>query len=246
MKMDNSVALNAIELKAIRQKLGFPVKDFSALNEVSVEPRTVRYWEADERKIPLGISPIIKKMMEEYEKSFKPILTQDVMVWGYENGEPPVLPSYPEFEAFKQATGNDNLNVWHMWQKATASLFMEGLVQSLTANSVIPAEFVVWKVLSGEQSSEQVAQDDANKRLKIWYVHQVPCQPYEQFVDSIADAKLVLNSIYNLTLNLGDNRIIPDYSNAGGLNIYADADGSGERDWYEWEDFEARDINNDD
>ena len=244
--MKDGVALNSVELKALRLKLGATVKDFSSLADVSVDPRTIRYWEANERTIPLGISPVIKSFVTEYKQSFKPILTQDVMVWGYEKGEPPILPSFSEFEDFKTATGCDSLDIWRMWQQAVASLFLEGLVESLTSDCIIPAEFVIWKVLSGEQTLKQAAQDDANKRLKIWYVHQVPSQPYEQFVDNISEARLALNSIYNLMLNLSDNRIIPDYSNAGGLNIYADADGTGKRDWYEWEDFEARDINDSD
>lgn len=243
--MKDGISLNAIELKTLRQKLGIPVKEFSALNDVAVEPRSVRYWESDKRKIPLNISSMIHNMVDEYTNSFKPILTQDVMVWGYEKGEAPTMPSYLEFDDFKQATSCDNVGTWYMYQQAIASLFMEGFVGGLTSNEVIPAEFVIWKVLREEQTCEQVAQDDANKRLKIWYVHQAPCKPYEQFVNSASDARLVLNSIYNLTLSLSDNKIIPDYSNAGGLVIYADADGSGKRDWYEWEDFEARDINDD-
>lgn len=67
-------------------------------------------------------------------------------------------------------------------------------------------------------------------RFKIWYCHQVPSKSYEREVSDPAVGQLILDNIYEVILFAFDNRMIPDYDNAGGI-VYLDEDG-------EWTDYD--------
>ena len=54
-------------------------------------------------------------------------------------------------------------------------------------------------------------------KFKIWYVHQIPGKAYTQEVSSPEDGQMILDAIYQVALYQYENRMIPDYANAGGI-----------------------------
>lgn len=56
------------------------------------------------------------------------------------------------------------------------------------------------------------------KKLQVWWIPQVPMKPFTVDVESVAQAKFLLNVLADYDLFQFENRIKPDYSNAGGLN----------------------------
>lgn len=68
-------------------------------------------------------------------------------------------------------------------------------------------------------------------QFKIWYIHQVPSEPFERDVPDAATGQLILDTIYALALFQFEHNMIPDYANTGGV-VYLDEDG-------EWSDYDA-------
>jgi hypothetical protein len=66
--------------------------------------------------------------------------------------------------------------------------------------------------------------------LRVWWIPQIPMKPYHVEVRTIREAKLVLDALAHYDLFQFKNRIKPDYSNAGGLEVFHGGD------WEEWED----------
>lgn len=81
--------------------------------------------------------------------------------------------------------------------------------------------------------------------LKVWYVPQVPMQPYERILPhhdgdeekELALAAILLDTIISFSSFEFENRVKPDYSDMGGIERW-EGDGEGGRDWYEVEDEE--------
>lgn len=75
-----------------------------------------------------------------------------------------------------------------------------------------------------------------NKRLKVWWIPQVPMKPFEVEVKNIEEAKLLLNTLADYDIFQYENNIKPDYCNTGGLSEFDPEDytdgilGS----WTEW------------
>lgn len=74
------------------------------------------------------------------------------------------------------------------------------------------------------------------KKLRIWWIPQVPMEAFRADVDSIEEAKKILNILANYDLFQLEHKIKPDYSNTGGLEC---SDG---KEWLEFEDEEGNDI----
>lgn len=74
------------------------------------------------------------------------------------------------------------------------------------------------------------------KKLQVWWIPQVPGKPFKVDVESVAQAKFLLNVLADYDLFQFENRIKPDYSNAGGLNEFdPDDDHDGpEGSWTTW------------
>lgn len=69
--------------------------------------------------------------------------------------------------------------------------------------------------------------------LRVWWVPQVPMQPFHVPVPDVKAAKLVLDCLARYDAFQHEHRVKPDYSNAGGLECFSQ-DGDGE--WCEWYD----------
>lgn len=66
--------------------------------------------------------------------------------------------------------------------------------------------------------------------LQVWWIPQVPMKPFTVSVQSTAEAALLLETLADYDIFQYENNVKPDYSNAGGLNVFE----SGE--WVEWHD----------
>lgn len=76
--------------------------------------------------------------------------------------------------------------------------------------------------------------------LEVWYIPQVPMKAFKYPVPSIAVGKTVLDALEMFSLFEYENRIKPDYADAGGIIRYEE-DGDGGFDWFDVEDEEAED-----
>jgi hypothetical protein len=81
--------------------------------------------------------------------------------------------------------------------------------------------------------------------LRVWWIPQVPMRAFHVPVKTIAEAKLILNTLADYDLFQWKNKVKPDYANAGGLEVYSDdIDGNGMTGWEEWYNKDADDIDN--
>lgn len=81
--------------------------------------------------------------------------------------------------------------------------------------------------------------------LRCWWVPQVPMRAFHVLVTSLVEARLVLDTLARYDLFQLENKVKPDYSNAGGLQIFdandkTDSDGGS---WVDWYSDEGEDIN---
>jgi len=84
-------------------------------------------------------------------------------------------------------------------------------------------------------------------KLRVWWIPQVPGEPFTVPVKTLREGKLVLDILANYDAFQFDHRIKPDYCNAGGLqefDLTDDHDGS-DGSWSDWYDpEEGREVNN--
>lgn len=75
-------------------------------------------------------------------------------------------------------------------------------------------------------------------KLQVWWIPQVPMISFNVDVDNLKEAILILKTLADYDIFQFKNKIKPDYSNAGGLNIW-DEDC---KEWIDWEDEDGDDI----
>lgn len=79
-------------------------------------------------------------------------------------------------------------------------------------------------------------------QLQVWWIPQVPMKSFNVDVDSPSEAKKIMQVLTDYDKFQFDNRIKPDYCNAGGLNVWsANCDGEGNAGWEDWYDEESGD-----
>lgn len=75
--------------------------------------------------------------------------------------------------------------------------------------------------------------------LRVWWIPQVPMKPFHFPVDSVEQAVHDLRLLAEYDKFQYENRVRPDYCNAGGLEVYVeDCDGEGNPGWEDWSDDE--------
>lgn len=79
--------------------------------------------------------------------------------------------------------------------------------------------------------------------LKVWYVPQVPMPAFEAAVPDLATAKAVSDALSAFSLFEYENRVKPDYADAGGVARY-EPDGDGGFDWFDVDDYELEEATN--
>jgi hypothetical protein len=71
--------------------------------------------------------------------------------------------------------------------------------------------------------------------LHVWWIPQIPMKAFYIDVKTIREAKLILQTLGEYDDFQYKNNIKPDYSNAGGLEVWDDnSDGEGNPAWVEW------------
>lgn len=71
-------------------------------------------------------------------------------------------------------------------------------------------------------------------KYNVWWIPQVPGPAFNVEVSTIAEGRKILEVLAHYDLFQFENRIKPDYCNAGGLSMWdPDADGPGKGDWYD-------------
>ena len=65
--------------------------------------------------------------------------------------------------------------------------------------------------------------------LRVWWIPQVPMKPFRVAVESVAEAAKLLQVLADYDIFQFDNKVKPDYCNAGGLEEF---DGEEWSDWY--------------
>jgi len=73
-------------------------------------------------------------------------------------------------------------------------------------------------------------------QLRVWWIPQVPMKAFYAPVKSLSEAKNMLDVLAKYDIFQYENKIKPDYSNVGGLQIF---DGE---EWIEWEDEDGCNI----
>ncbi len=78
--------------------------------------------------------------------------------------------------------------------------------------------------------------------LRVWWIPQVPGKAFNVDVGSVAEGVKIMDVLADYDAFQFENRIKPDYCNAGGLNRYAGPtrpDGENDDGWESWEDEET-------
>lgn len=77
--------------------------------------------------------------------------------------------------------------------------------------------------------------------LRVWWIPQVPCQEFYVPVKSLEEADMLLNALADYDKFQLDNKIKPDYCNAGGLMIWDEncIDEETGDCWVDWNDDET-------
>lgn len=71
-------------------------------------------------------------------------------------------------------------------------------------------------------------------KLRIWWIPQVPMKnPFKIVVQDLHQARFLLNTLAGYDDYQFKNKIKPDYSNVGGLEVY-EKNGDGFLEWVEW------------
>ena len=71
-------------------------------------------------------------------------------------------------------------------------------------------------------------------KLRVWWIPQVPCEAFYVYVKSVTEGVNVMNILAEYDAFQFENKIKPDYANAGGLHVL-DEDGE----WVDWWDEET-------
>jgi len=78
------------------------------------------------------------------------------------------------------------------------------------------------------------------KRLRVWWIPQVPGKPFTVDVERVKDGVMVMRVLGDYDAFQFENRIKPDYCSAGGLWQWSDdCDGEGNPGWEDWYDEET-------
>jgi len=83
-------------------------------------------------------------------------------------------------------------------------------------------------------------------KLMVWWVPQVPMTPFKVMLNSLSDAKLLLEALAQYDLFQLKHNIKPDFSNAGGVVIWDEGLDPDEQDekWCDFYDDDGTDIDN--
>ena len=70
-----------------------------------------------------------------------------------------------------------------------------------------------------------------NKKLRVWWIPQIPMGAFYMPVESVEDGKKVLDILAAYHAFKLQNNVKPDYTNVGGLQMFDEEEGEW-NDWY--------------
>lgn len=70
-----------------------------------------------------------------------------------------------------------------------------------------------------------------HKKFKVWYIPQVPMQPFEVECETAEQAQDALDLITNFSIFEFENKVKPDYSDAGGVEKWDETD----QEWFDYD-----------
>jgi hypothetical protein len=78
-------------------------------------------------------------------------------------------------------------------------------------------------------------------KLRVWWIPQMPMQAFRVDVDSVEEGAKLLNTLARYDEFQFEHKIKPDYSNAGGLEMFdpEDKEDSPLGSWISWHDEET-------
>ena len=71
--------------------------------------------------------------------------------------------------------------------------------------------------------------------LKVWWIPQVPMKAFEVEVETLPEAVRLLNTLAKYDIFQFENKVKPDYCNAGGVVMFEKESGE----WVDWYDEET-------
>lgn len=78
------------------------------------------------------------------------------------------------------------------------------------------------------------------KKLQVWWVPQVPMKSFTVDVATVEEGVKIMNTLANYDIFQFENKVKPDYSNVGGLNMLVeDSAAEGTPGWISWQDDET-------
>jgi hypothetical protein len=78
--------------------------------------------------------------------------------------------------------------------------------------------------------------------LRVWWIPQVPMKAFHVNVSSVEMGAKIIDVLAKYDLFQYENKVKPDYCNAGGLQRWClDSDGDGNPGWEDWYDEETGD-----
>ena len=81
-----------------------------------------------------------------------------------------------------------------------------------------------------------------SKKLQVWWVPQIPMKAFTVEIDTVAEGVKLMSTLANYDIFQYENKVKPDYCNAGGINQWSeDVDGEGTPGWESWYDEETGD-----
>lgn len=94
-----------------------------------------------------------------------------------------------------------------------------------------------------KQKNNQPAEVRNLGDLRIWWVPQVPMKSFDLPVTNPREARLLLDTLAKYDIFQFENKVKPDFCNAGGLQVWSkNSDGEGNPGWTDWWDSDGRSI----
>lgn len=78
-------------------------------------------------------------------------------------------------------------------------------------------------------------------KLRVWWIPQIPMKPFHVPVSSVEEGVKIMNVLSDYDAFQFENRIKPDYSNVGGLQVFDPSDDTDapSGSWVDWWDEET-------
>ena len=70
--------------------------------------------------------------------------------------------------------------------------------------------------------------------LRVWWIPQIPMEPFYVSVNTVAEGVLILRTLAQYDLFQLEHHIKPDYANTGGLCVLENGE------WFDWVDEDGR------